>query len=272
MTYQAQRDNRSLAECLTPVVQDDGAFQFALAPNWMQGRSCYGGMSTAFGLAAIKMNAEVARPLRTVQVAFAGPLREGPASVQIETLRSGTSVEVFCARVMAPDNRVATQVTAVFGAARNALTLPQPQRNDLPTLTGVPDVSFIKGMMPEFMRYIDLKWVGGGVPFSGTKDMSMQMWGKFKQRGDVEAELYYVALADMPPTVMLSHFQYPVMSSSVTWSLEIVRPLVEAVGEWMYIEADLNAASDGYCQQTASFYDEAGHLIMLGRQCIAYFG
>ena len=272
MTYQAQRDKRSLAACLTPVVQDDGALQFALASIWSQGRSCYVGMSTGFGLAAIKMKSDPARPLRTVQVAFVGPLSEGPVSVQTETLRSGKSVEVLCARVTAPDNRVATQVTAVFGKARNALTLPQPQRDNLPALNSVPNAPFIKGMMPDFMQCVDLKWVGRGVPFSGTKDTAMQMWGKFKQRGNAEPELYYVALADLPPTAMLSHFQYPVMSSSVTWSLEIVRPLIEAVGEWMYIEANLDAASEGYCQQTTSFYDEAGHLIMLGRQCIAYFG
>jgi len=38
------------------------------------------------------------------------------------------------------------------------------------------------------------------------------------------------------------------------------------------MEFEVDAAADGYTQQSGKIYDESGRLIALTRQCMVYFG
>jgi acyl-CoA thioesterase len=63
-----------------------------------------------------------------------------------------------------------------------------------------------------------------------------------------------------------------VPASSLTWSLEFVEPPEKITGEWFYLEFVVEAAADGYTQQSGKIYDELGRLVALTRQCMVYFG
>ena len=81
-----------------------------------------------------------------------------------------------------------------------------------------------------------------------------------------------VALADIPPPVILSHFQKPLIpSSSLTWNLEFVMTPDSIPGDWFYLEFVVDAASNGYTQQSGKIYTEQGQLCALTRQCMVYF-
>jgi acyl-CoA thioesterase len=99
------------------------------------------------------------------------------------------------------------------------------------------------------------------------------MWVRHKQdvsRFPVEK---LIAIADIPPPVLLSHFEKPpVPASSLSWSLEFVEAPENITGEWFYLEFEVEAAADGYTQQSGRVYDELGRLVALTRQCMVYFG
>lgn len=264
--------NLTLQETLAATVLPDGARQHTIADNWLQGRSGFGGLTTTLSVAALMEASSPGRALRSVQVVFVAPTLAGTTTITAEMLRSGKSVETLTARMVNAEGAVTTMVTGVFGGAREALTYPLPKHDTLPEIKSLTSSPYIKGLTPDFLENIETKWMGNGIPFSGSEEWSLSLWARLRQSDGVPKLLRYLVMADTHPSAILSHFKAPIMQSSVTWGLEIVKPLDQAVGDWMFIDATLIAAADGYCQQSTSFYDEAGDLIMLGQQCMAYFG
>jgi len=58
----------------------------------------------------------------------------------------------------------------------------------------------------------------------------------------------------------------------LTWSLEFVVPPESVKSDWLYLEFTVEAAADGYTQQSGKVFDETGQLCALSRQCMVYFG
>ena len=101
----------------------------------------------------------------------------------------------------------------------------------------------------------------------------LNMW--VRHRADMSAFPIerIVNIADIPPPVILSYFEKPpVPSSSLTWSLEFVEPPETVESDWFYLEFTVDAAADGYTQQSGKIYEESGRLCALSRQCTVYFG
>ena len=127
---------------------------------------------------------------------------------------------------------------------------------------------------PNFsLQYFEGSWAGGGIPFSGKPDRKLHLWAKHRcDMNEFPAEKI-VAIADIPPPVVLSHFsEPPVPASSLTWSLEFLVPPAEIESDWFYLEFTLEAAAEGYTQQSGRIFTEDGVLCALSRQCMVYFG
>jgi len=58
----------------------------------------------------------------------------------------------------------------------------------------------------------------------------------------------------------------------LSWSLEFIEAPEELTSEWFYLEFEVEAAADGYTQQSGRIYDELGRLVALTRQSMVYFG
>lgn len=58
------------------------------------------------------------QPLRSIQVVFAGPVAEGPAEIDVWTLRQGRSMSQMRAEIRSKGTDVGAHALAVFGAAR----------------------------------------------------------------------------------------------------------------------------------------------------------
>ena len=59
-----------------------------IAPEWLQGRTAYGGLSAAIALASAKAGYADLPPLRSAQIAFVGPL-SGDVTATPALLRRG---------------------------------------------------------------------------------------------------------------------------------------------------------------------------------------
>ncbi len=239
---------------------------------WSQGRSAYGGLSAAFAAAAMGKLAAPGRPLRSLMVSFVAPLPPGEARADARVLREGKSVTQTAAEVLSGD-AVCLQAMGAYGAPREALAVePAPDFNPTPRERGMP---FSSGgwRMPEFLSRFDGCWVDGGLPFSGRPGRHLNLWARHRTDLSRFPAERIVAIADIPPPVVLSHFDAPpAPSSSLTWSLEFVLAPEEVRGEWFYLEIALDAAGDGYTQQSGKIFEESGRLCALTRQCMVYFG
>ena len=242
----------------------------------MQGRAAFGGLVAALGARAARMTllaaGEEDRPLRSVLVTFAGPL-SGTATVRCKSLRVGKSAAMYATEIMGDDGLAAT-VNCAFGRSRHGVEVMAPDAVDLPDhtqLLSMPRGKNAPPMLPKFLSNLDIKWVGDGMPLSGTKDRRARIWVKSLQDVSAYPAERIISLCDMPPPVVLSHYTHWVPASSMTWSLEFVVPPEEVTSPWMFLDYSLEAAAGGYSQQSGKIYNEQGQLVALSHQCMTYF-
>ena len=198
-------------------------------------------------------------------------LGAGPVSVNVQSQRRGKNVAQLGSEVMAEGN-LCLQAMGVFGKARGSIRVaPDARFEPRPRDQGIPIDK--ANRMPQFLQYFEGSWVDGGIPFSGSPDRKLHLWARHRcDMAQFPAEKI-VAIADIPPPVVLSHFsEPPVPASSLSWSLEFLQPPNEIESDWFYLEFTLEAAAEGYTQQSGRIFTEDGVLCALSRQCMVYFG
>ena len=240
--------------------------------GWTQGRSAYGGLSSALAVTAMRKLLPSPRPLRSLMVSFIAPIPAGEVQVQARIQRQGKNVSQLSADLITGGD-TALQAMGVFGNPRPALHVPAAVRKDLPPKESDLPLSAETRRLPSFLQYFDGYWLDGAVPFSGNKDPKLAVWLRHKAPLARFPDERIISMADMPPPAILSYFtKPPVPASSVTWCLEFVVPPERVEDEWLYLEYVAEAAADGYSQQTGRIYDESGRLCLLSSQCMVYFG
>lgn len=240
--------------------------------HWTQGRSAFGGLSTAFAVTAMRKELAQAQSIRSLMVSFIAPIAAGEVTVNAEVLRRGNNV-TQCSASVYSQGQISLQAMAAFGNPREAYNPPSAPNRILPDRnTGIAFSEHAK-RLPLFLQNFEGYWIDGGIPFSGNYKPFLKLWARHKQdvsRFPIEK---LVSIADIPPPVLLSHFDKPpVSASSLSWSLEFVIAPETILGEWFYLEFEVNAAANGYSQQSGKIYDERGRLVALSRQCMVYFG
>lgn len=261
----------TFSEVLNTVQGDDGHYTAIITDNWLQGRAAFGGLGVAVGIRALMLHSGEERSIRSVMVSFVGPLKGGECDIHVRTLRSGKSVAQYTVEIT-QNGEFVTQVGAVFGLSRDEIGIESEVRTDLPDLNKFPIAPFIKGIMPNFMKYLENRWCGNGMPISGTKDSSLNMWARIKEDLNGYDFERMIAMADMPPPIMMSHYSKPAVASSLTWKIEFISQPADMNTDWFYLDYILEGAEGGYSQQAGRIYSEDGRLLMLSHQCMCYFG
>lgn len=240
--------------------------------DWSQGRSAFGGLASAFAVTGMRKLLDTPQPIRSLMVSFIAPIPPGNVSVAARIQRQGKNVTQMSADVIT-DGQVALQAMGVFGNPRPALAVPAEIDIEFPPRENGIGFDAHQERLPKFLNYFDGCWVDGGLPFSGTRKRRLGMW--VRHRADLQefpAEKM-VAICDIPPPVILSWFDAPpVPASSLTWSLEFLVPPESIESEWFYLDFVVEAAAEGYTQQSGRIFDESGRLCAMSRQCMVYFG
>lgn len=259
-----------LGEVLAGIDGKENSYTLTIDAGWLQGRSAFGGLSVALLTRAMRLHVGRDVPVRSLLTSFVGPIGAGDVVLQVETLRQGKNVTHMSARAL-QDGKIGTIVNAVFGADRESFAVPAMAESRAEPRDSVPQLPDLP-ILPSFLSKFDIHWTGPGQPMSGKKDRRTGMWIRCRDGMDDFRIERMIALADAPPPVTLSWKKELMMASSVTWSLEFVRQPATVTGDWFYLDYDLEAADHGYSQQAGKVFDEAGNLVLVGRQCMAYFG
>lgn len=244
----------------------------SIGADWSQGRSAFGGISAALATTGMRKILQTPQPIRSLMVSFIGPLTPGKVAVESHVQRKGKNVTQTRADVFS-DNDLCLQAMGVFGNSRKALHVPADyQFNPKPRETGIAFEEHAK-RLPAFLQYFEGSWVSGALPFTGKLQRKLSLWAKHRSDMSAHPIEKIVTIADIPPPVLLSHFDKPpVNASSLSWSLEFVTPPETIQSDWFYLEFEVEAAADGYTQQAGRIFDESGQLCALSRQCMVYFG
>lgn len=261
-------DENSIQSIMENLMERGGT-SVEVGEGWAQGRALYGGLVGALAAQSMASLLEEERPIRSLMGNFVAPAPTGELEVRSEILRQGRAVVQTRTDVVAGD-QVCFAASAAFGDDRPGVSVAPVKAFDAPPRDSVPPMPQAQ-MLPGFLRKFDVHWTGGGVPMSNSGDRTTSMW--VRNRADMSAFpiAKIVSVADMPPPVILAHYDRKVMASSMTWSIEFIVPPSRVEGDWFYLDYTLDAAASGYSQQSGLIYDEEGRLVALSRQCMVYF-
>lgn len=256
----------SLAQ-LTAQVASSTPLQ--VPPDWLQGRTAYGGVTAALALQAALNAVPDLPPLRSGYVSYIAPAIEA-LTFRPEVLRRGKSVASMSVDVRSQDT-LAARIALVFGKARASRI--SHDFSERPPV-GAPDTYRAltpeeKSLGPAFARNFDIRPAGGSRLMSGAAHPELLMWMKHVDAAGVDPAVALVALADGLPPAACTSFTERAPISSVTWTFDVLRP--ELQGEWFLLRAFARHSADGYSVQDMEIWDESGRLVLWGRQMIAIF-
>ncbi|GER01713.1 hypothetical protein JCM17845_23360 [Iodidimonas gelatinilytica] len=149
----------SFSSLLSGLEKTESGYRATVFEDWLQGRTLYGGLSTALSYEAVRQSLDGATPpLRSAQIAFIGPA-SGDLAIKVTPLRQGRSVHFLSVDVVG-EKGLATRATFCFGAARgSSLTLDPPAMPDVPDVPAPENLLDIPPLpgAPNFIKHFDMR-------------------------------------------------------------------------------------------------------------------
>ena len=242
---------------MLPTVDAEG--RATIGPEWLQGRTAYGGVSAAIALIAVKAAFPDLPPLRSVQVAFVGPLA-GDVAATPQLLRRGKN-SAFVACDVANADGVGLRALFLFMAPR-ASTVAHDAL-PMPAVTAIAPTAMPPGV-PQFLTKFEVA-EGASVAAGFVR------WVRLRDRDALDPEVELVAIADALPPAALTLATMPGPVSTVTWQLNILGALAAAHAEgWWLLAADTLHAADGGSSQSMMIWCD-GRAVATATQSVALF-
>jgi len=261
-------------------------FTVTMTDDWQQGRAAFGGIQGAIGALAMREVVGDAQVLRALQMTFVGPIGSGPVQADATLVRRGRNV-THAQCVLHSAGAVAGIIVGVYGAARaSKAVLPMLMPDDIKPVDTLQDAPFMPGAMPQFLRHYIQRWAGGTRMFTSAPPKPARMWARLREAVEVDSapvhealgiprmrEANLVALADLPPSPVLSMLDRPAPGASLTWLLEFaLDPRDFDPSQWVLLQTESRFAADGYNSQTARMWDQHGRAVGVSHQTTAIFG
>lgn len=258
----------SILHILAEAKSIDGGFVATIPQGWHQGRTAYGGLSSALALEAARGLADDLPPLRSAQVSFIGPV-SGEVSVRARIVRRGRNASWIQAEISG-EGGVGYAATFVFmGAMESEVHL-----NDFPSPTliqpedcggGGDHLRGAPGFLPNF------DWAYA-LPKTDAPQPEICRWMRLKERDGLDPMVELIAIADaLPPGVMpLMTKRAPI--SSMTWICNLLTPQPKTRDGWFLLRSWGNYAENGCSSQSMGIWNTDGEPVASGMQSIALFG
>jgi acyl-CoA thioesterase len=266
-------------ELIASRVRRDDTTTFEITDDWLQGRTSFGGLISAYATQAMRDAVGAAWPagvgLRALQTSFIAPVGPGSVDIAVRLLREGKNVRQVQAEVRQGD-QICSVMLGVFAIEReSALPVVRPTRpasaRPVDELTSMP---YIAGMMPNFLQHFETRWADGPMPYSGGSgsSISLHMRPRAHDREVVSNEVLAVLLADLTPTPVIGQFSKPTPMSSVSWALEL-RPVEGDPDDgWWRADTDALVVEGGYVNQAGRLWAPDGNLAALAYQVVMVAG
>ncbi|CAN5668112.1 thioesterase family protein [soil metagenome] len=254
---------RDILAAATPI---DGGFRTDIPADWLQGRTAYGGLSSALALHAAQAIEPDLPPLRSAQISFIGPLA-GAVSVTATKLRRGRNAAFIQADIVSQAG-LGFRATFVFmadqrsrvdfiGGQPNTLRPPAP---DTKVYTGTDE--FFTGNF----NFLDLKAEAKG-------EAEWLRWARLRDRVGLDPMVELLAVGDaLPPAAFKLFGKAPVPISSLTWIVNLLTPTPTTRDGWWLLSAVTDRAQHGCSSQVMTMWNADGEPVAQGMQSVALFG
>ncbi len=255
----------SLAEAIAALEPMEGGWRGAVPENWLQGRTAYGGFSSALALTAAHRVAPDLPPLRSAQIAFVGPL-SGTVTVSAALLRRGRNAAFITAEVTS-EAGLGLRATFVFmreiesAHRHHAIATPdfaRPSPGDR-TYGGNGPIAFIRNF-----ELLDRR--------EGIGAAEWLRWVRLVEREGLHPEVELIAIADCLPPAALKLIRQPVPLSSMTWQLDLTTAAPATDDGWWLLRAETGHLASGSSTQAMAIWNADGMSVAQQIQSVAIFG
>lgn len=245
----------------------EGVYETDISENWWVVRGPHGGYLASILLRALIDTVDDGdRAPRSCTVHYAAAPEAGPARVETEVLRSGSSLSTLAARLIQGDKTVASALAAFSmpwtGFDYTDATMPEA----VPPEQGFP-VHEAEGV-PRFIKQFHMMATMGDIPFSGASKAKLGGW--FRLAEPLVADPVVVAtLMDAWPPVVFPVATEPLVAPTVDLTIHFRSPLPHPGAEpddyylgvfWSHL------ARDGFFEEDGELWSKDGVLLAQSRQ------
>ncbi len=248
--------------------QFDGAnspYSITIPPSWHQGRTAYGGLSSALAYMAAVRAAEALPPLQSAQIAFAGPLA-GKVEVSASVLRRGRNT-AFVKSEINSGGETGLSCTFIFMNRREShldhLGLIAPN------FPPIPESADIRSGPPEFftghLQYPDKRLE------MGMATSRLANWHRVSQREGLDPVAELLCIGDALPPSAMGLMTEKGMVSSMNWQVNLLTGSPSTKNGWWFLESETHYAGSGASSQYMTVWNSDKQPVMTGMQSVAIF-
>ncbi len=248
--------------------QGDLHFLGDIPGDWAQGRTAFGGLSAALLIDAVRRLPETSgSSVRSLDVAFIGPVPPGTVSVVARALRRGKYLTHASAELLGTDGVPLTSIHAVFAELRESTVQVRPEPPPMTPVDQCLEMPHLEGITPDFARNFAISFALG-IPFTGSDEARINGWCRHRTPATGPAAV--AALVDAWPGSVLPVLTAPAPASTVRWSLQFPGSCDIIGDDWFWYESDTVIAAGGYSTMTARLW-QGDRLVSWSEQLLAVF-
>jgi acyl-CoA thioesterase len=259
----------SLAALLASKAPEGTGFSVEVPASWTQGRTAYGGLSSALALEAARRIASDLPPLRSAQIAFIGPLG-GRIQVTASLLRRGRSSAYIQADVTG-ENGLGLRAIFLFMAGQSSsVDITRYPVPDVPP-PGSKPLDFPAELRPAFTENFDYRPAIFWQARDGTPQSDFAFWVRLRDGQGIDPHVGLLALADALPPAAMPLASRPGPTSSANWTINFMQQPPVTTDGWWLLRSTLQNAVDGNSSQQMGIWNRDGLPVAAGMQHVALF-
>lgn len=259
------------SEVMADFLASGPDYRVELPENWMQGRTAFGGFTSALLIAAIQNDYPDLPPIRTAQINFIGPAMD-ELRIKHTMLRQGKN-NVSLSAALDSDAGAGTHGLFTFGVTREL-----PEQLDYPhrVIDLAPDDAepFFPNTdgAPSFLSNINRRWVSGPRFMEGSDNPDMLFWARLTDEKSWHQGLIpMIILADTPPAAF-GFLTKPFRAlSSMSWNINFLTDDFTTEDGWWLMRSATGFVKNGYSSQVTEVWNSEGKRVMESTQMQALF-
>jgi hypothetical protein len=260
----------SFAEVLAGFKPQDGGFRVAIPADWHQGRTAYGGISSALALvAAMRAGGEGLPPLRSAQMSMIAPLY-GEVETSARVLRQGKKATWIASEIRGEKGLGLTASFVFMGPVDSRLVihgLAPP--SDHIAVGEAPDFAF-REHSPVFLKmHFEVRHA---LPRHPEKRPEICWWVRLRERSQLDPMVELLLVADATPPGVAPLMAPSVPVSTMQWQVNLFTPLPQTRDGWWLLRSTGDYAEQGCTSQDETIWNANGDPMLAGIQSIALFG
>lgn len=258
----------SFAGLLAGAEPREQGFALTVPESWHQGRTAYGGFSTALTLAAAMQVGGALPPLRSAQVSMIAPVA-GAVTVSARAVRRGRNAVWVAAEVASTESPAFSASFVFMGPADSALHFnDRPAPADLVPADGARE--FVNERGPAFLRnHFDVRFA---LPRWEEKRPEICWWVRARERATLDPMVELLLCADALPPGVMSLLPPATPVSTMHWQVNLLTPVPVTDDGWWLLRSAGDYAEQGCSSQRMAIWNAAGAPMLAGMQSVALFG